>query len=155
VLQSIYGQTVLLVTYANWKVAVIKHDGLCHAFHVMDGTLCDHPVPVPKVQQNQNPGKFFRRNKQRAPANPLVAVVPSPVVAGRAHNMGPVHMDIDQAVSKKPVPQCYQCREVRHMAHNCTTQGPTNPQFWGLITDLITEMMEEHLRKEDFPEESE
>jgi hypothetical protein len=65
VLQSVYGQTALLITYADWKVAVIKHDGLRCTFQVMDGALCDRPVTVPKVQQNQNPGNFFRRNEQR------------------------------------------------------------------------------------------
>jgi hypothetical protein len=151
VLQAIYGQTALPVTYADWKVAVIKHDGLHRAFHVMDGALRDRPIAVPKVQQNQNPGNFFRRNEQCAPANPLVAVVPPPVVAGGAPNPGPMPMDIDQVVSKKPVPQYYQCGEVRHMACNCTTRGPTNPQFQA----LFSEMMEERLGKEDFPEESE
>jgi hypothetical protein len=59
-------------------------------------------------------------------------------------------MDIDQAVSKKPVPRCYQYGEVGHMACNCTTQGPINPQ----LQALITEMVEEHFRKEDFPKDS-
>jgi hypothetical protein len=117
----------------------------------MDGTLPDHPVTVPKVQQNQNLENFFCRNEQRAPANPPVAIVPPLVVTGGAPNAGPVSMEIDRAVSKKSVPQCYQCGEVGHMARNCTTQGPTNPLFRA----LIMEMMEEHLRKEDFPEESE
>jgi hypothetical protein len=150
VLESVYRQTALPITYADWKVAVIKHDGLRRTFRIMDGALCDHPVTVPKVQQNQNPGNFLWRNEQRAPVNPLVAIVPPPVVTGGAPNAGPAPMDIDRAVSKKPVPRCYQCGEVRHMACNCTTRGPTNPQFQA----LITEMMEEHLGKEDFPEES-
>jgi hypothetical protein len=144
-LQSVYGKTALPITYADWKVAVIKHDGLRRAFHVMDGALRDRPVTVPKVQQNQNPGNFFRRNEQHAPMNPPAAVIPPPVVTGGAPNAG------DQAVSKKPVPRCYQCGEVGHMARNCTTRGPTNPQFRA----LISEMMEEHLGKEYFPEESE
>jgi hypothetical protein len=151
VLQSVYGQTALPITYADWKVAVIKHDGLHCAFHIMDSALCNCLVTVPKVQQNQNPGNFFRRNEQCTPMNPQVAIVPPLVVAGRALNVGPMPMDIDWAVSKKPDPRCYQCREVGHMARNCTTRGPTNPQFRA----LITEMMEEHLGKEDFPEESE
>jgi hypothetical protein len=151
VLQSVYRQTTLLITYADWKVAVIKHGRLCRAFHVMDGALHNHPVMVPKVQQNQNPGNFFRRNEQCTPANPPVAAIPPPVVAGGAPNAGPTPMDIDRVVSKKPVPRCYQCGEVGHMAHNCTTQGPTNPT----VRALITEMMEERLGKEDFPEEPE
>jgi hypothetical protein len=109
------------------------------------------PSQYPRCNRTRTRGNSSAEINNVLQQTPLVAVVPSPVVAGRAHNMGPVHMDIDQTVSKKPVPQCYQCREVRHMAHNCTTQGPTNPQFRA----LITEMMEEHLRKEDFPEESE
>jgi hypothetical protein len=83
VLQSVYRQTALPISYADWKAAVIKHDGLCHAFHIMDGALRDRPVTVPKVQQNQNPGNFFRRNEQRAPANPPAAVVPPPCRHGR------------------------------------------------------------------------
>jgi hypothetical protein len=121
VLQSVYRQTALLITYADWKVVVIKHDGLHCAFHVMDGMLRDRPVTVPKVQQNQNLGNFFCRNEQRAPTNPPAAVVPPPVITGRAPNAGPAPMDIDRAVSKKPVPQCYQWGEVGHMARNCTT----------------------------------
>jgi hypothetical protein len=89
VLQSVYGQTALLITYADWKVAVIKHNGLHRTFHIMDGTLRDHPVTVPKVKQNQNLGNFFHRNEQCAPANPPVAVVPPPVVAGGALTWGP------------------------------------------------------------------
>jgi hypothetical protein len=104
VLQSVYGQTTLPITYADWKVAVIKHDGLRRAFHVMDDALRDRPITVPKVQQNQTPGNFFRRNEQRAPTNPPAAVVPPPVVPGGAPNTGPTPMDIDRAVSKKPVP---------------------------------------------------
>jgi hypothetical protein len=117
----------------------------------MDGALQDCPVAVSEVQQNQNLGNVFRRNEQHTPVNPLVAVILPPVVAGRAPNLGPTPMYIDWVVSKKLVPRCYQCREVGHMAHNCTTQGPTNPQFRA----LIMEMMEEHLRKEYFSEESE
>jgi hypothetical protein len=38
VLQAVYGQAT---TYAGWKVAVIKHDSLHHAFHIMDGAHCE------------------------------------------------------------------------------------------------------------------
>jgi hypothetical protein len=90
VLQAIYRQTVLPTTYTGWKVAVIKHIGLCHTFHVMDSALCDPPIMVPKVQQNQNLGKFFRWNEQcTPPVNPLAAITSAPpVVTGRAPKTG-------------------------------------------------------------------
>jgi hypothetical protein len=59
VLQSVYGQTALPITYADWKMVVIKHNGLCCAFHIMDGALRDRPVTVPKVQPNRTRGTSF------------------------------------------------------------------------------------------------
>jgi hypothetical protein len=85
VLQSVYGQTALPITYADWKVVVIKHNRLRRAFYVMDGALRDRLITVPKVQQNQNPGNFFHRNEQRAPANPLVAFIKEHVETRRIH----------------------------------------------------------------------
>jgi hypothetical protein len=59
VLQSVYRQTALPITYADWKVAVIKHDGLRRAFHVMDGALAIAPSQCPRCNRTRTRGTSF------------------------------------------------------------------------------------------------
>jgi hypothetical protein len=59
VLQSIYGQTALPITYIDWKVAVIKHDGLHRAFHVMDGAFAIVPSWCPRCNRTRTRGTSF------------------------------------------------------------------------------------------------
>ena len=152
VLQAVYGQTALPLTYAGWKAAVIKHVGLRRTFHVMDGALRDKTIPVPRVYTNQTGGGSQQRRTEHRPAQiPTPPIITAPAVTtGSASTTGPAPMDLDRAVSRKPVPKCYQCGEPGHIARNCTSHTPTNPQFRALVAEMIQEQMD----KEDFPNES-
>lgn len=161
VVEQIY-QGALPTDYAGWKVEATKHDGLRRAFQAMNTTLRSSTSTVhnPRVTQKPAPSTGFqRRSDYRAATTPLGASAGSSTPAttsfhSPAASNTPAPMDIDRTASRpsatKPIPTCYRCGKVGHIARNCDQKETPNAQFRAMVADMIKETM-----NQGFPEDQE